>query len=136
MLEDQVRNGANSKSLLNQQHGGDYYLTQDGKLTDLFKMELQALSEEQIRLLESKIIDLKPPQADCFGIKRRICNVCEKDCSGYQSANFMFASSTQQRGEFPTFCKQCACPAHFHRVIDGQYNFPENLGDLVNANNI
>lgn len=52
------------------------------------------MSEEQIKLLESKIVDLKPPQEDIFGIKRRFCQVCAQDCAGYQSSNFLFASST------------------------------------------
>jgi hypothetical protein len=48
MLEDQYRNGGNTKGLISLANDNDanHFLTVDGKLTEAFKMELQELSKE------------------------------------------------------------------------------------------
>jgi hypothetical protein len=48
MLEDQYRNGGNTKGLISLANDNDanHFLTVDGKFTEAFKMELQELSNE------------------------------------------------------------------------------------------
>jgi hypothetical protein len=57
-----------------------------------------------------------PSELDTFGIKRRVCKVCLSQCPGYKTGTAMSAAGVEQTGEFPTFCRNCSCPAHFHKI--------------------
>lgn len=81
MLEDNLQNGAKGVGLLDKD--ANYYLTNDGKLTEGFVDELADIKKEQLKLLETSVNNATPTQADCFGIKRRFCSVCETGCQGY-----------------------------------------------------
>ena len=74
------------------------------------------------------------PTDDIFGVKRRFCTVCEKGCIGYQPSTLM----VPQSGEFPTFCKNCKCPAHFHQVCvtPADIVFPPELQETIKNYNI
>jgi hypothetical protein len=48
----------------------------------------------------------------------------------------MSRGNCESAGEFPTFCRNCSCPAHFHKIETEQLNFPEDLCRLITANNI
>ena len=138
MLEDKVRSGSSSRLLGDglQHDAYNRYINADGRLTDMFRTELSLIGQQEAQKLEDQLQDLQPPEADFVGIKRRFCRVCESDCKGYSSANFMFQGSDQQRGEFPTFCKKCGCPAYFHNVAEDQNNFPPDLSEILKSNNI
>jgi hypothetical protein len=43
-----------------------------------------------------------------------------------------------QAGEFPTFCKNCKCPAHFHTIslTPDDIAFPEQLRETIKNHNI
>jgi hypothetical protein len=76
-------------------------------------------------LLEEKIKNARVPTEDIFGIKRRFCTVCEQGCNGYEP-NILLVPKA---GDFPTFCKNCKCPAHFHQIAikAEEVPFPEEL---------
>ena len=87
-------------------------LDEYGRLSQVFKDELKELKEEELMRLEEAIKNARQPTPDIFGIQRRFCNVCEEGCIGYEPHTILFPS--QQLNQFPTFCKNCKCPAHFH----------------------
>ncbi len=114
MLEDSEKNGAKGVGLLDK--GANYYLTTDGKLTEGFIDELSDFKNEALISMEQSTANTNQAQADCFGIKRKSCSVCEDGCPGYQASSYLFSSETNLRSEFPTFCQACGCPAHFHSI--------------------
>ena len=85
--------------------------------------------------LEESLAKTRTVDRDIFGIKRRVCQVCAKGCPGYEATRTLF-SSTEDSKEFPTFCTQCACPAHFHTVEKDPHPFPEDLGTILGGRNI
>ena len=87
-----------------------------------------------MRKFEDKIKDSRMPEADVFGIKRLACSVCEQDCPGYTCSSRLFAANSQAANEFPTFCKVCRCPAHFHTVQENQVHVPEEFQKLITGN--
>ena len=103
-----------------------------GGLTDNFRTQLRTLQEEETQLFEEKLKSARPADKDLFGIKRRICTVCAEDCGGYEPTRVLFGG----RGEFPTFCAQCNCPAHFHKIEDEKHEIPTALTDLLTGKNI
>jgi hypothetical protein len=80
-------------------------------------------------------VNKKPSRADHFGIKRTMCKI-DGECPGYETNTKLFAGADDVMGEFPTFCKHCQCPAHFHEIEQSQLKFPENLSGLMSAHNI
>ena len=77
----------------------------------------------------------RQPSEDIFGIKRRFCQVCEAGCIGYELNSMMVPSSQ----EFPTFCKNCKCPAHYHLIAMDPVKdiiFPPELQETIKDHNI
>ena len=101
-------------------------------MTENFKASLRTTMDEQAKIIDDKIKTARPADRDLFGIKRRLCEVCTVDCSGYEPQKVLFGG----RGEFPTFCRHCNCPAYFHRVEEEQHMIPESLSDLITGKNI
>ena len=64
------------------------------------------------REFQNKLKSARPADHDLFGVRRRVCEICAGECSGYEPTKVLFGG----RGEFPTFCRHCNCPAHFHKV--------------------
>lgn len=83
-----------------------------GHLTKGMIDELREIKYVELINLEEKIKNARLPTEDIFGIKRRFCKICESGCAGYEPNSLMVPLP----GEFPTFCKACKCPAHFHQV--------------------
>ena len=54
------------------------------------------------------------------------------ECSGYEPTKVLFGG----KGEFPTFCRHCNYPAHFHKVEEEKQQIPENLATLLTGKNI
>ena len=78
----------------------------------------------------------RTPCVDIFGIQRRFCSVCAQGCIGYEPTQIMIPSGLSQ---FPTFCRNCYCPAHFHMVppsFRDDFTFPENLVQVIKDFNI
>lgn len=101
-----------------------------GRLTEAAKSELREFKYNELLNLEEKIKNSRLPTEDFFGIKRRFCQVCETGCSGYEPSTIV----VPQSGEFPTFCKNCKCPAHFHQIcFDSATDviFPQELKEAV-----
>lgn len=90
----------------------DRALDEHGFLTQEFKDELRDFKEDELLRLEEAIKNARPPADDIFGVKRRFCTVCEQGCQGYEANNTIIPNGDIT--EFPTFCKHCKCPAHFH----------------------
>lgn len=82
---------------------------------------------EELLILEESIKNARQPSEDLFGIERRFCNVCEEGCIGYQPHQILFPS--QLTHQFPTFCKNCKCPAYFHQLTfnSEELVYPEDL---------
>ena len=113
MVQDQAQgNVKTSYGLIDRRVG--YYLDEKNQMTEEFKNEMRIKSAEEIYKLESTIRNARPPMKDYFGIKRRFCTICENDCPGYTGSSLPFSANSQSAIEFPTFCKVCSCPAHFH----------------------
>jgi hypothetical protein len=92
--------------------------------------DLKDFKYYELMNLEEKIKNSRLPTEDLFGIKRSLCKVCESSCSGYE-ANVLMAPS---HGEFPTFCKNCKCPSHFHNVcfdVSTDVKFPAELKETI-----
>ena len=109
MVEDQSE-GIGGVGLLGA--GGSAFVPGSYALSENFKGQLRQVQDEELRLFEQKLKNARPADLDLFGIKRRYCEVCNDQCSGYEPTKVLFGG----RGEFPTFCKHCNCPAHFHKV--------------------
>lgn len=113
-----------------------------GKLTQEFIDDLREFKEEEMLRLEESIKNARQPSEDMFGIKRRFCRVCEKGCIGYEPINMLvpnLAGAGGSLGEFPTFCKNCKCPAYFHQVVVDVVKdivFPPELSETVKNYNI
>ena len=60
---------------------------------------------------------------DIFGLYRTQCIRCGLSCSGYAPSYALFPKVLS----FPTFCKGCHCPAYFHKVLVGNFSFPDKL---------
>ena len=86
--------------------------------------------------LEKKVREARPAETDLFGIKRRICSLCMEKCIGYEANKILFSADRDQCGEFPTFCKHCGHPAHFHKVEDEAMDFPSDLSEQLVTKNI
>ena len=88
-------------------------LTRDGELAPAFREDLRKTAATEMHAFDQRMKNARPADQDLFGIKRRLCEVrdCES-CTGYEPTKVLFGG----RGEFPTFCKHCNCPAHFHTV--------------------
>ena len=112
------------------------YVHADGTLTEVFKNELRDLRDDELEKLEEKIKGARHADTDLFGIKRRVCQVCEESCIGYQANKILFSSGREQKGEFPTFCKHCGCPAYWHKVEEEHMDFPEDLAEQLVSKNI
>ncbi|CDW75782.1 UNKNOWN [Stylonychia lemnae] len=115
----------------------DRRLDQKGKLTQEVMEELLEFKEQTLWELEEQIQNARQPSEDLFGIKRRFCTVCEKGCIGYEPTNMVVPS--EKVHEFPTFCKNCHCPAYFHKVcIDPikDVQFPPELSETIKNYNI
>lgn len=69
-----------------------------------------------------------------FGVKRHFCSACEKGCRGYEPNSQLVPLP----GEFPTFCRNCKCPAHFHKVAieAADIAFPEGLHESVKSHSL
>ena len=65
-------------------------------------------------------------------MRRRVCEICTSECSGYEPTKVLFGG----KGEFPTFCRHCNCPAYFHKVEEVEQNIPETLSELLTGRNI
>lgn len=113
-------------------YSSNLHVTKDGQLTDNFRKDLRKSMDEEAERLEEKIKSARPADRDLFGIKRRFCEVCELDCQGYEPQKVLFGG----KGEFPTFCRHCNCPAHFHKVEEETQMIPETLSDLITGKNI
>jgi hypothetical protein len=96
--------------------------------------DIREAKYEQLLELEEKLRSSRLPYEDLFGIKRRTCTVCEEGCPGYEP-NALVVSIP---GEFPTFCKSCKCPAHFHTVCitPDDILIPEELKETFQNHNI
>ena len=96
--------------------------------------DLKEFKVEELRTLEEKVKNARLPTEDLFGISRRFCTVCEQACQGYQAITL----AVPQSGEFPSFCKNCKCPAHFHQVslTESDIKFPVELKDTIQNHNI
>ena len=90
------------------------------------------MAEDEARNFDDKLIGARPADHDLFGIKRRFCTICALDCSGYEPQKVLFGG----RGEFPTFCRHCNCPAHFHSIEEEVNEMPESLSNLLAGKNI
>ena len=108
------------------------YVSGDGQLTEHFRGELREIRDQEAEFFEAKLKSARPADRDLFGIKRRDCEVCGTDCSGYEPTKQLFGG----RGEFPTFCRHCGCPAHFHKVEGEAHEIPVSLTDLLTGRNI
>eukprot|EP00347_Sterkiella_histriomuscorum_P005365 403356888 len=116
------------------------FLDDKGKLTQEFKDELREFKEEELINLEESIKNARQPSEDMFGIKRRFCSVCLKGCIGYEPINMIVPSQGgTNMTEFPTFCKNCKCPAYFHQVVfdrEKDLVFPPELSETIKNYNI
>ena len=130
MITDLREGEGGYKGLLDER--ANLHVTKDGALTEKFRTELRQTINEESILLEAKIKKARPADQDLFGIKRRFCEVCEEGCSGYEPTKVLFGG----KGEFPTFCRHCNCPAHFHKVEQEPQQIPEALTDLITGKNI
>lgn len=74
---------------------------------------------------------------DVFGVHRVSCKVCEEECAGYMASLTVFKPvSDEAEIQFPTFCRNCKCPAFFHEPIPKELTFPENLVHSVQNFNV
>jgi hypothetical protein len=114
--------------------GGTKHLDAHGNLAKTLIDDLREFKHEELQNLEEAVKNARPPTEDLFGIKRRFCLVCEQGCSGYLPNKVM----VPQPGEFPTFCKNCKCPAHFHNITvePQEIKFPEDLTETMQNFNI
>ena len=96
--------------------------------------DIREAKYEQLMELEERLRVSRLPYEDLFGIKRRFCSVCEDGCPGYEPNTLIVAVP----GEFPTFCKACKCPAHFHKicVTPDEVKIPEELKETFQNHNI
>ena len=108
------------------------YVTPDGQLTQAFSRELKKVAADEALDFDEKLIGARPADQDLFGIKRRFCSICGLDCPGYEPTKVLFGG----RGEFPTFCRHCNCPAHFHSIEEELGEMPEKLSSLLTGKNI
>ena len=81
MIEDLAETDGRVGFLDGQKNG--VFVAADGSLTNNFKTQLLTLKDEEIELFEEKVKNARPADKDLFGIKRRICEVCTIECSGY-----------------------------------------------------
>lgn len=117
MINDQAESGNRGTKLIDATVCR--YLTDEGKLTEEFRNELRITGARECKEMEKRIENVTLPGPDFFGIKRKSCKVCgdgEGSCPGYSGSRLIFGSSSQATNEFPTFCRMCRCPAHFHEV--------------------
>lgn len=112
----------------------ELHMDEDGNISKALIDDLREFKAEELLNLEESIKNARLPTEDLFGIKRRFCKVCEKGCTGYLPNTLM----VPQPGEFPTFCKNCKCPAHFHNIcVDPEdIAFPEDLKVALQNHNI
>ena len=140
LIDEQNDAGAGEGGGLMPRDAGTY-VNADGTLTEVFKAELRQLQADELADLEDKIRDARPAATDVFGIKRRFCGVCEEDCRGYQANRVLFTTGQdgaggEGQGEFPTFCRHCGCPAHFHKPEEERVDFPQDLAEQLVSKNI
>lgn len=116
------------------QRGGPGRIDEEGNLGSTLIDDLREFKQDELMRLEEAILNARQPTEDLFGIKRRFCKVCQQGCNGYLPNNTM----VPQPGEFPTFCKHCKCPAHFHSVCESpaDIKFPEDLKECLHSYNI
>jgi hypothetical protein len=110
-------------------------MDENGQLSKALMADLKDLKYNELLNLEEKIKNSRLPTEDLFGIKRRLCTVCEGCCSGYEPNTLM----GPQTGDFPTFCKNCKCPAFFHKIcVDPEKDvvFPAELKETIQNHNI
>lgn len=115
--------------------GQDRYMNENGQLTQALLADLKDFKQTELINLEEKIKNSRLPAEDLFGIKRSLCKVCENGCTGYEASVLM----APQHGEFPTFCKNCKCPSHFHHVtfdVATDVKFPAELKETIQNHNI
>lgn len=109
-------------------------IEEDGSLKESFKRELNELAQQELKNLHKTLASKTPINPDLFGVKRSFCELCNEKCQGYEPSKYLIPSS--QQCEFPTFCTNCNCPAHFHQVVQDQQAFPEDFASLMTGQNI
>jgi len=67
----------------------DKYMDEHGHLSKALMADLKDLKYNELLNLEEKIKNSRLPTEDLFGIKRRLCTVCEGACSGYEPNNLI-----------------------------------------------
>lgn len=110
------------------------HLDDNGLLSRDMLNDLKEFKHEVLLNLEETLKNTRVPTEDIFGVKRRFCQVCESACNGYEPSTL----AVPQAGEFPTFCKNCKCPAHFHTVAvnPDEVSFPAELRETILSHNI
>ena len=110
------------------------YVDNTGVLSKAMLDEIRDIKQQELHDLEEKLLNSRIPAEDLFGIKRRMCTVCESSCAGYEPNTLMVPVP----GEFPTFCKLCKCPAHFHKICISPQDImiPEEIKETFLNHNI
>jgi hypothetical protein len=103
----------------------------DGRVAQTVLDDLRDFKTRQLLEFEDNMKNARLPTEDLFGVKRHFCTVCESGCKGYEPNSQLVPLP----GEFPTFCKNCKCPAHFHRVavLPEDIRFPEGLHESIKS---
>jgi hypothetical protein len=114
--------------------GQSRYLDENGFISKAMIDDIREAKYEQLMELEERLRVSRLPYEDLFGIRRGNCTVCEDGCPGYEPNALIVAVP----GEFPTFCKTCKCPAHFHKICINldDVKIPHELKETFQNHNI
>ena len=104
-----------------------------GAFTAEFQKELQHITVNQMKELD--LASNQKPVPDMFGVLRKNCEACGKQCEGYRS-QAVVCPAPKAELDFPTFCTNCGCPACFHQIMRVKGSLSEPLAATFRSYNI